>query len=131
MDLVRLERVRGALTNAYELDLPKHWRIHPVISIEHLEPAPNEPDPYDRPINDGSDVEPITQEGDTEEWQSWEIEKLVDNRICKYGKGKPEVEYLVRWKGYGPAFDEWYSIKLLGSGEWRVRRKVSTDSFVL
>jgi hypothetical protein len=93
-------RVKRVFTNAYELDIPKHWRVHPVISVEHLEPAPDGADPYyDRPTNDGSNIEPVTQDGDTEEWQSWEIEKPVDKRIRKYGKGKPELEYLIRWKG--------------------------------
>ena len=39
--------------NAYKLDLPDHWKIHPVISVEHLEPAPApSADPFERPTPD-------------------------------------------------------------------------------
>ena len=99
--------------NAYELALPRHWKIHPVISVEHIEPVPKGKDPYSRPTDDGKDVEPVIQEGDTEEWKSWEIEKLVDKRTIRYGKGKSETEYLVQWKGFGPAYNEWYPVRLL------------------
>jgi hypothetical protein len=26
---------------AYKLDLPPTWKVHPVISVQHLEPAPS------------------------------------------------------------------------------------------
>ena len=99
--------------NAYELALPRHWKIHPVISVEHIEPVPQGEDPYNRPTDDGKEVQPVIEEGDTEEWRSWEIEKLVDKRTIRYGKGKPETEYLVQWKGFGPAYNEWYPVRLL------------------
>ncbi len=27
---------------AYKIDIPGHWKIHPVISTTHLEPAPKD-----------------------------------------------------------------------------------------
>ena len=36
---------------AYRFDLPPTWEIHPVISTQHLEPAPN-PDPFGREAQD-------------------------------------------------------------------------------
>ena len=33
---------------AYKLDVPSHWKIHPVISVTQLEPAPKGDDPYKR-----------------------------------------------------------------------------------
>ena len=45
---------------AYKLDLPKIWRIHPVISIAMLEPAPKEEDPYQRPRQEGQP--PVTDD---------------------------------------------------------------------
>ena len=39
--------LRAVGTQAYELDLPEDWRIHLVISSEHLEAAPLEKDPFD------------------------------------------------------------------------------------
>ncbi|KAJ5875671.1 uncharacterized protein N7473_013018 [Penicillium subrubescens] len=34
--------------NVCRLALPTRWRIHPVISIEHLQPHPREQDPFNR-----------------------------------------------------------------------------------
>jgi hypothetical protein len=36
--------------NAVELDVPRHSQIHPVISIEQIEPAPCEDDPFGRQV---------------------------------------------------------------------------------
>jgi hypothetical protein len=48
---------RGA---AYELALPDHYRIHPVISVIHLEPAPApDSDPFHR---ESPPIEPIVNE---------------------------------------------------------------------
>lgn len=38
----------------------------------------------------------------------WEIDLILDKRKRKYGRGKPRTEYLVRWKGLRPAYDQWY-----------------------
>jgi hypothetical protein len=37
---------------AYELEIPSNWRIHPVISVTHLELAPRGKDSYNRKGND-------------------------------------------------------------------------------
>ena len=39
-------KVFRVLPNAYELVLPATWAVHPVISVEHLEPHPKTDDPY-------------------------------------------------------------------------------------
>lgn len=44
-------------------------------------------------------------EGDTEDFKSYEIEKLLNKRIVRKGRGF-STEYLVEWKGYGAQFDE-------------------------
>ncbi|KAH8805734.1 hypothetical protein F5884DRAFT_860334 [Xylogone sp. PMI_703] len=51
-----------------ELDIPKRWRIHPVLSVQQLEPGPREADPYNGPIP--VEPGPIHVEGDTETHQS-------------------------------------------------------------
>lgn len=35
---------------AYQLDIPGHWRVHPVFTVAQLEPWPAGADPYQRPL---------------------------------------------------------------------------------
>jgi hypothetical protein len=89
---------------AYRLELPSHYKIHDVISVVHLEPSPcPHNDPYARPVpNEG--IEPAYAHADgTEEW---EIHSLVKKRTIGRGNNK-QVQYLARWKGYGPEYDQW------------------------
>jgi hypothetical protein len=57
--------LRKAGSLAYELELPAHWRIHPVISVAQLEPATKGKDPYGR--TPAQRPGPVPQEGDTDE----------------------------------------------------------------
>lgn len=43
-------KVVDTFPNAYRLALPPQWKIHDVISIEHLEPHPANDDLYGRDI---------------------------------------------------------------------------------
>jgi hypothetical protein len=61
-------------------------------------------DPYNRPILD----QPGAIEVDGE--QEWEIERLLNKRIIKKGRGV-STQYLVRWKGWGLEYDTWYRIQ--------------------
>jgi hypothetical protein len=101
---------------AYRLDLPPHWKIHPVISIAHLEPR--KPDPFDRPkpTHEG----PVFVEGDTQDQQSYEIERLLARRQRKV-RGKMVTEYLVRWLGWGPEYDAWYPTSKLDNARDLIR----------
>ena len=94
---------------AYRLDLPAHWRIHPVLSVAQLEPAPSGPDPYQRPRPSHPDT--VFVEGDTTRVKSYEIDSLINKRET----ARRGPEYLVRWKGYGPEYDEWRNIPELGN----------------
>lgn len=85
---------------AYRLDIPPNWRIHPVFSVTQLEPAPPPAkDPFGRPFP--SNPPPVFVEGNTDKMKSFEIERLLNKRQIKKAKGR-SIEYLVRWKGYGP-----------------------------
>jgi hypothetical protein len=103
--------LRRVSSLAYELEIPSNWRIHPVISVTHLEPAPHGKDPYGR---DSNEHPPPLEEGDPNaEWREFLVETLLDRRYRRYGKGKKILEYLVKWEGYGPEFNEWYGEDLL------------------
>ena len=92
---------------AYKLDLPEIWKVHPVISVAMLEPAPKDSDPYQRPRDQGQD--PVVDNEDPDQ-REYEIEALLDKReVRKRGRGKGTVtEYLVKWKYWGPAHNVWY-----------------------
>ena len=95
---------------AYKLELPTHWRVHPVFTIAMLEPSPEGSDPFQRPAP--SQPDSIYVEGDTEAHKSWEVERIID---------KNGDRYLVRWKGWGPAYDLWKTKSQLGNASAAVR----------
>ena len=100
---------------AYHLDVPNHWKVHPVFTIAQLEPAPDPAaDSYDRPRPDHPDS--VFVEGDTDTMKSYLVDCLLNKRVMRKGRGFA-TEYLVRWKGYGPAFDSWYNIKELDNAD--------------
>ena len=86
---------------AYELDLPATMRIHPVISIAHLEPLPSEEDPFDRPWPENPP--PVSAVDD--DAPEYEIERLLGKRIS----GR-RLQYLVKWKGYSHYWNRWYDV---------------------
>lgn len=105
---------------AYELEFPAIWKIHPVISIAILEPAPRESDLYQRPREFGQ--EPVFDNAEPEVKDRYEIEGLVDRRVRRPvgrgSKGKDDVvEYLVKWKNWGKAHNVWYDVKDLGNAK--------------
>lgn len=83
-----LERI-GTL--AYKMDFPPTWRIHNVVSIAQLEPAPTT-DPYgrQRPHRPAVNDERFPGEEDR-----YEVEQILDKCERRHGKGF-RVEYLVR-----------------------------------
>ena len=86
---------------AYKLDLPAEMRIDPVVSIAHLEPAPNN-DPYERTI--ASENPPVTYADDGE--PLYEIEAIVGHQRRRFGRqAEPSLRFRVRWSGYGPEHD--------------------------
>lgn len=102
---------------AYRLDIPGYWRVHPVFSIAQLEPWPGT-DLFDRPLP--AEPASVFVEGDTAEWKSYEVESLLNKRIRRRGKGE-SIDYLVRWRGYGPQYDMWYNVKHLDNAADLIR----------
>jgi hypothetical protein len=90
----KLRIIRKVHDLAYKLDIPAHWRIHPVISAAMLYKPPQGKDPFDRTE---SKPRPIMVNGQ----QEWEVERIVDRHI-KLNKNGPVVKYWIKWKGYSP-----------------------------
>ena len=88
---------------AYELTIPDSWKIHNVISVTHLESAYAKNNSYHwaQPHHPSA----IMAAGDTT--PEWEVEKLVDKDI----RLNETIKYLIRWLGYGPEFNKWYSLR--------------------
>ena len=117
---------------AYRLEVPENWKIYPVFSIAQLEPSPPpDADPFDRPRPDHPPS--VFVEGDTDTVKSYEVERLLNKRAMRKGRGVA-TEYLVRWKGYGPAYDRWYNVKDLENSadlvkEYEEATRISSTEF--
>ena len=70
-------------------------KIHNVFHISLLRRY-NE-DPHGRKPERPPPI--VTEEGEEE----WEVEKILNSRIYKQGRGK-RLQFLVKWKGYS---DKW------------------------
>ena len=108
----RIIRKVGPL--AYELDLPATMKIHPVVSLAHLEPHPGK-DPYERTHRS----HPPAVEADiagNEDDDTFEIERLIKHRDGGTGRQRHR-SYLVRWKGYESFWDRWYHEKDLSGAK--------------
>lgn len=96
---------------AYKLELSAHWRIHSVIFIAQLKLASKDADSFKRSrLNNLFSIE---VEKDIKKWVSYEIEKLINDRVWWFDKDSLICEYLVRWKEYKSEYDEWYDEDLL------------------
>ena len=69
---------------------------------------------FNRPWSSHPDA--VYVEGDTDEYKSFVIEKLIDKSvqiICK----KSQIKYLVCWLEYEPKYNMWYSIENLQNAQ--------------
>jgi hypothetical protein len=93
-------------SNAYRLELPSGWRVHPVFNVEYLEPYRSDGRTPEMPPPEVID--------DAEEW---EIEAVLNER-----RGRVSIEYLVKWTGYDSVFNEWVPEKQMGSAQKAIEK---------
>ncbi len=111
---------------AYELELSLHWRIHSIIFIAQLKSALKDADSFKHSWSNNSFS--IKVEENIEKWVSYEIEKLINDRVQRFDRDSLIREYLVRWKEYESEYDEWYDEDLLDNASelirnYKVKRK--------
>ena len=94
----------------YEFELSSAWRIHFVVFIIQLEFVFVEIDSYQRFRSHHFDS--IEMKNNTNEYKSYEIEKLVVKRQRKYNKTWI-TQYLMRWINYESKYDEWRNVFVL------------------
>jgi hypothetical protein len=90
-------RIEESIGNqAYKLKLPPLYeKLHPVFHVSLLEPYHTRPGEMPEEWQG-----PELAEDDEEE--EWEVEAILDRR-----KTDRKVEYLVHWKGWPRAYDQW------------------------
>ena len=79
---------------AYELELPDLFCIHPVFHVTLLKTDVTNPFPG----RSTDPPEPVLVNGKEE----FEVESILDCR-----KRRNQVQFLVKWKGYGPKENSW------------------------
>ena len=72
---------------AYELELPRNLRIHPVHYVSLLDPVAEDP----LPGQEVTPPPPVKVDGN----QEYQVEWVEDSRMYRN-----QLQYLVRWTGY-------------------------------
>jgi len=81
--------LKKAGENAFVLDIPAHWRLHPVFNVARLKPSRvdrNREHPPPPPLRSTVTVE-------------YKVETIREHRGTTVG----DLEYLVKWVGYSDA----------------------------
>ena len=114
---------RGKVNSvAYRLVLPKQFsRVHNVFHVSLLKKYTYDERHVTAPLPE------LDDEGDA----YWPIERILDHRVTKKGRGRnpkdpskpgrsrgqPKREYLIRWVGHGVEWDSWEPEKNIAESE--------------
>ncbi len=80
----------------YTLDIPEHYRIHGTLHVSMLRLAYGNGAGKRRP--------PIIM---IEGQEEFELEEVLTHRPLYKSQGDSGISYLVKWVGYGPAYNSW------------------------
>ena len=80
----------------YTLDIPAHYKVHHTFHVSMLRPA------FDNEC--GESRPPLIMIDGEEEF---ELQHILQHRPPHKTRSSTGISYLVRWKGYGPAYNSW------------------------
>jgi len=80
----------------YELKIPEHYHFHPVFHVSMLRPC------YDNGYNE-EQPPMIIIDGEEE----FELSQILQHRPLNKQRGDSNIKYLIKWKGYGPVYNNW------------------------
>lgn len=104
----KILEILGTHKQAYKLDLPPSYQIHPVFHVSLLET-------YRRRAGE----EPVKPaEIDLEDQEFWEVEAILAHRDKSKKLGR---EYLVQWKGFSPSENSWIPYQNFGGTKKMVK----------
>jgi hypothetical protein len=83
---------------AYKLELPKTMKINNTFHISKLKKYNNNNDNIFEKSIRKQEVRPDPTIINNEEL--YEVDRIINSRMRKYGRSEPRLEYLVVWKGY-------------------------------
>lgn len=89
-------------SNAYELDLPASFRIHPVINVSQLKPYRDGAEEFPHREPPPSRPPPVTAHPTAASEDEWEVEAILDCRI-----NRNSMQYLIKWVGYPNEESTW------------------------
>jgi hypothetical protein len=116
------EVLRAVGNLAYELKVPASWKIHPVISVAHLEPFKD--DPFQRLLPPVPDL--ITDDNSTPH-EEWEVEDILKQRFNRRRKCD---EWFVKWKDFGPEHNTWEPVENLTNSLDKIEEFKNLPHFV-
>jgi hypothetical protein len=87
--------VLGENVRAVRLDLPPLMQVHPVFHVSLIKGY----------ADNGERRPAMPLEFDSDGSPQWVVQTLLKKR--QSGRGRRVVEFLVRWKGFGPEHDSW------------------------
>mmetsp|Transcript_60919 Transcript_60919/g.125512 ORF Transcript_60919/g.125512 Transcript_60919/m.125512 type:complete len:1332 (-) Transcript_60919:1893-5888(-) len=94
--------------NAVRLDLPRSLEhLHPVFSTNRLRPY------HARDLALGPSAFPQPPPAFTDNDEEYFFIELIMAARTRRRRGKPELQYRIRWVGYGPEYDTWLKADFL------------------
>jgi hypothetical protein len=89
-----------------ELEIDGRFRfIDKIVNVDRLRAYKTRNGPASTdPVLD-PDVAALCQDPRGGTW--WEVEDVVATRVTRRGRGRRRTQYLVRYKGFSEAYDEW------------------------